>query len=314
MKTHEVPPRVRALVALLLGAAAGVATADVEKRPGAPAVVPQAPAKNEDPAVRRLALRLADWEKAEGRMTVDGLTARAFIAPDALAYRIASTYVRLRRGGMMHGPAITRLRASLPRWKRYDGRSLLRVSLHNSKFEIGKKDRRVYTQTRNLTRDAIVVRAGKKTRLGTKLGGSPANLRVASLRVKKFWTTADGFTRRFTPRRERGRLVRDPASIGRKAVLSRPVKALVLEDKPAEVELLLTRKHLEKRGRTAVGLELHGWKTYEGPWKGDVIDLNERREWKELGTFALKVPLPPGGLVVSPEIRAIVEQVRMPAR
>ena len=82
MKTHSVAPRVRAWLAILLACTFSAATADVEKKPGAARVVPKAPApgQDEDPALKRLALRLADWEKAEGKMTVDGLAARAFIA------------------------------------------------------------------------------------------------------------------------------------------------------------------------------------------------------------------------------------------
>src|SRR5688572_16766933 len=80
----------------------------------------------------------------------------------------------------------------------------------------------------------LTARDGKP--LTARLAESVRNLRAAQLRKKKFWTTADG--------RGRGTAYdpADPASIGRKPLLSKPFAALVLEEKPAEAELILKLK------------------------------------------------------------------------
>jgi len=266
----------------------------------------------DDPEVERLTLRLADWEKSAAKVEVEGLAARAFLAPDALAYRAASAFIALRRGGVARDAAIARVRESLDRWKRYDGASLLVVGLENRRFAPSDDSRRVFTLTKNLARESVVVHIGSKGRASTALAGMPLNLPLSTLQIQRFWTTSDGATRRVSPR-PRDELVRDPASIGRVPKLSKPFRALVLERDPAEVEILVRRAQLERSRQGAFRVELREWKRYEGPWDRKVLDLNENREWKDIDGVALDVRLPPAGWEVHPDLEALVESVRASA-
>jgi len=292
------------------------ARADIEKKPapdekkapekkGEPKA--DAPKVDQDSQLRRIVLRLADWESALGRVSIDGLDVNAFLAPDALVYKCASSYVRFRRAGQSHERAMATLKRLVPRWKRYEKASLLVLRMRNRKYDGQDDEKRVYTLTKNLSKEAIVLRVGKKTRFPMRLAGVPAGLRSTKLRVSKFYTTADGFTRRIQPRRPNDTGInRDPASIGRKPKLSKPVKGVVLEDDEAEVELLLSRKRVQKSKRRSFRVELPNWKVYEGPWEKDIVDLNQSRTWSDVKGLAFDMPLPPTGFRVAPELTKLL--------
>jgi len=261
--------------------------------------------------IEQIKLRLADWEKSAGVLSRHGLDLTGFLAPDALAYKAASAYLRLRNSQLTHKQAIDKIALSLPRWKRYEGQSLFLLKIANPLYKQGKQKNRIYTQSRGLGAETLVIRDAKKRRIKAKLAGLPANLRLASLRLKKFWQTGDGITRLVRPGSREG-LLRNPGSIGRKAKLSKPFKAWVLEKGPAELEVLVKRTQVEGSKSRLFRLSFESWKIYEGPWEGDLLDLNENRSWKALESLPLEIRLPPGGLSVSPALQAIIDEAAAP--
>ena len=298
---------------LVFSLAAGNLVAEVVKKGAVPGKKPAAgkkaePLKAVDLArVEQLRLRLADWEKSAGILSLNGLDFTGFLAPDAMAYKAATAYLRLRASQLTHKQAIDKIAVSLPRWKRYEGQSLFLLKIANPLFKQGKQKNRVYTQSKGLGAETLVIRDAKNRRLKGKLAGLPANLRLANLRLKKFWQTGDGITRLVRPGSREG-LLRNPGSIGRKAKLSRPFKAWVLEKGPAEFEVLVRRTQVEASRSRTFKLSFENWKIYEGPWDDDILDLNENRPWKALAGMTLQVRLPPGGLAVSPALQAILDE------
>ena len=308
------------LLALALLLPAGTLAAEVVKKV-APAVK-KAPAgkKAPDPArlaaedlarIEKIRLRLADWEKSAVSLSLHGLDIKGFLAPDAVAYKAAATYLRLRKSGLLHAEAIRRVASSLPRWKRYEGQGLFLLRIANPLYRQGKKQHRVFTQSKGLGHATLQLRDARNRRLKGKLAGLPANLRLATLRVKKFWQTGDGITRLVRPG-TRDELLRNPGSIGRKAKLSKPFKAWVLEAGPAELEVLVKQSQIAGSKSRTFRISLAGWKRYEGPWADDLLDLNENRSWQELTNLTLDIRLPPGGLVVSPALQALLKEASSP--
>lgn len=267
---------------------------------------------NEDLArIQKIRLRLADWEKSAAALSLHGLDIKGFLAPDAIAYKAASTYLRLRKSSLPHEEAIRRLASSLPRWKRYEGQGLFLLRIANPLYQQGKKQHRIFTQSKGLGHETLQLRDARNRRLKGKLAGLPANLRLAALRVKKFWQTGDGVTRLVRPG-TRDELLRNPGSIGRKAKLSKPFKAWVLEDGPAELEVLVKQSQIAGSKSRTFRVTLAGWKRYEGPWADGLLDLNENRSWQELTNLTLEIRLPPGGLAVSPALQALLKEASSP--
>ncbi len=302
------------LLALTLLLPAGTLAAEVVKKvgPAAKKAPGQAKPAAEDLArTEKIRLRLADWEKSAASLSLHGLDVKGFLAPDAVAYKAASTYLRLRKSGLPHEEAIRRLASSLPRWKRYEGQGLFLLRIANPLYLQGKKQRRVFTQSKGLGHETLQLRDARNRRLKGKLAGLPANLRLATLRVKKFWQTGDGVTRLVRPG-TRGELLRNPGSIGRKAKLSKPFKAWVLEAGPAELEVLVKQSQLAGSKSRTFRVSLVGWKRYEGPWADGLLDLNENRSWHELTSLTLEIRLPPGGLAVSPALQALLKEASSP--
>lgn len=298
----------------------GNLTAEVVKKGGDAAK--KAPADKKVPAaarpdaedlarIERIRLRLADWEKSAGLFSLHGLDLKGFLAPDAVAYKAATTYLRLRGSKLSHKQAIARVASSLPRWKRYDGQGLFLLRIANPGYAQGKQKNRVFTQSKGLGHETLMIRDARNRRLKGKLAGLPSNLRMATLRVKKFWQTGDGVTRLIRPG-SREELLRNPGSIGRKAKLSKPFKAWVLESGPAELEVLVRKSQIAGSKSRIFRVSFEGWKRYEGPWAGDILDLNESRSWQDAARLVLEIRLPPGGLAVSPALEALLKEASSP--
>lgn len=314
------------LLAVSFILSAGPLAAEVVKKGAAAAKKPpaakKAPAvkKAPDPArpaaedlarLERVRLRLADWEKSAGSFSLHGLDLKGFLAPDALAYKAGSAYLRLRGSKLTHEQAVARIAASIPRWKRYEGQSIFLLTIANPLYVQGKKKNRVFTQSKGLGYETLLIRDARNRRLKGKLAGLPKDLRLASLRLKKFWQTGDGVTRLVRPG-SRGELLRNPGSIGRKAKLSKPFKAWVLEAGPAEIEVLVRRSQVKGSKSRTFRISFENWKRYEGPWDDDILDLNESRPWQELKALTLEIRLPPGGLTVSPALQALLKEASSP--
>jgi hypothetical protein len=316
------------LAALL---ACAVAAAEVRPKPevkpkppeekkaaeGAAAPEDAKPPASEDDARRldAVELRFKDWDQPRGTLRRDGLKVEAALVPDALVYRAVAHYLSLRQSHepgkrLTHDEAVKAVAALLGRWKRYEGASLLVVRLDNEEFKPSKTDRRVFTLDPSSVREAFVLNDARKGRLPVALASNPRNLRQAQLRVKKFWVTMDGLTRRVA---RDPSPVRDPAAIGRRPQVSKPVPALVLEEKPAELEFVVPSRLVEKAAGLSFDLSLSGWRRYEGPFEADFLDLNENRQWKDLDAFGLALRLPPSGLETSAELKALFAEFRAAA-
>jgi len=256
--------------------------------------------------LRGLSFRLADWEQAANYTTEQGLRLRAMFVPDALAYKVATLYLELRENGADHDKAIEELARSFPRWRRYQSQSSVVVDLVNEKFRLSPRDRRIYTLQKALDKGGVVVRAGKR-RMKAVLAGKPAGLRFADLRIKKFWTTQDGATRRARSKNDPDR---SPTSTGKVAKIGKPFPSFVLEGNPVEIELLISRATIQKRGYDGFRVDLNHWKRYEGPFAKDLLDLNDKRPWDPLRDVHVYVSTPPLGFVVGPELKKLVALVR----
>ena len=169
--------------------------------------------------------------------------------------------------------------------------------------KIGPPPRRVFTLQKELLQ-ALALLAPDGKRLTARLAEAARNLRSTQLRKKKFWTTADG----------RGRAGAydpdDPASIGRKPLLSKPFPALLLEDKPAEAELIFK---LKPNKAAMPRLNLSDFYRYEGPFQNDELDLNGGRRWDPIQAITVELRAPPGGLEIPRALEDLVAEVRAAA-
>jgi hypothetical protein len=277
--------------------------------PPAEAAPPEGTEIDEEDAgrLKALVLRREAWENSATLVSPRGLQITGMIVPDALSYKALVAYLERREKGDGHAAAVSRVAALLPRWKRFEKTSLLAIKLSNMKHKLSDAEHRIFTLERPLAEESVVLQDARQRRLRLALAANPENLRLASLRVKKFWTTRDGATRRVRPPGDPGRL--DPASIGREAMVSKLFPALLLEEKPAQVELLLRRQDLEK---AAAGFRLSflQWKRYEGPFEKNTLDLNQNRVWDEVPDLEMQLELPPAGFTVSPEVEELMAEIR----
>ncbi|MGH9360545.1 MAG: hypothetical protein ACRD2T_01405 [Thermoanaerobaculia bacterium] len=270
-----------------------------------------------DPAqlAERVAVYVQDLEEGKAAGSGDGLKVAAVFAPDAFAYKVAREYLKRRRGGEDHAVAVAGAAGLAQEWKKHQGMAAVVVKIENSnprpagRTVQGVAKRRIYTLEQPLAGQGLSLIGPREKPIAVKLAEPPANLRAAQLRVKKFWTTADGQGRRgaYDPD--------DPSSIGRKPLLSKPFPGLLLEEKPAEVELLC--RALPPRspredggGAAAMRLVLREWKRYEGPFEGDQLDLNGGRRWEAIEPIGLDLRVPPGGLETPRAVAQLVAEVR----
>ncbi|MBN1443642.1 MAG: hypothetical protein JXA90_13110 [Planctomycetes bacterium] len=257
--------------------------------------------------IEALLLRLSEWESTAVERTAAGLKVRALIVPDAFAYRVAKAYFERRGQGDTHTRALAMVARNLPGWKRFEKQSLLAIELENPTPKLGGDDRRVFTLEAKNAAKQVELTDAKRRKLLLRFAEKPKGLRQASLSIQKFWVTSDGATTR------RPRFPGDPASVGREPLVSKPFAALVLEEKPARLDLLVSRRTLERTGSREFRVAISQWKKYEGPFEKDRLDLNLGRSWDEVKDLDLQVSLPPAGLATSPELQELVEEARAAA-
>ena len=210
-----------------------------------------------------------------------------------------------REAGEEHQAAVQGISSLLPGWKRREGMAAVLLKIVNLEPRPRRAGvfpfHRLYTIQKAFAGEAVVLTGAQKKPLATKLADPPRNLRALQLRVKKFWTTGDGTTRR------RAYDPDDPLSIGRKPKLSRPFSALLIEEKPVEAELLLKPK---PRKDPLPHLSLQELKRYEGPFEDGLLDLNRGRRWDPIPPLELELRAPAGGLVTPPAVLELAGEVR----
>ena len=275
----------------------------------APEAAPNPPrAVDDEERLAALRFQIEDWRSGALETRHHSLTLETTVLPDAVAFHVVSEYLAHRKTGKDHDAAVALVAEKLPRWKRFEKRALVRLVLTNDRHELSRKNhRRVFTLEKNLEKTGIALRSGKK-RLPTKLAGKPSALRLTKLRKKKFWTTRDGATGRG------GAKDKDAGSVGRVPLLSKPFAALVLEKDPATIDLIVRPRDLERSRGRKLHLSLERWKRYEGPFKDDVLDLNDHRPWDELEELTAPIRLPAGRFGLRDSTHTLVDEVRLASR
>lgn len=255
---------------------------------------------------------IAAWvSDAEGSMVTGGgkdLKVTAFIIPDALAFKVAKEYLGRLEAGDSHDGAVKKIAEMDLSWKLREGRSAVRLGIEGSRPPPGIppetlpiRRQRVFTFEKRFPQDAVSLFGAEGKPIPSKLAEAPKNLRAAQLQIKKFWVAGDGTTGRgaYDPG--------EPASIGRKPKLSNPFPAILLESKPAEVELLFKAKSPKALPQR---LTLKDFKVYEGPFENDQLDLNSGRRWDPVEAVVLDLRPPPSGLEIPSILQRLVREVK----
>ncbi len=252
---------------------------------------------------------VSDLEGSAAKGGEGGLKLSAVLLPDARAYRIAKEYLRLRKMGKAHAAVVQEMAVQSPRWNLRRDMAGVWLKIENSNPRPGDprdlvKKQRIFTLQENLAKKAVILLGKGGKRIPLRLAEAPLNLREVQLRVKKFWTTSDRRTRRgaYDPQ--------DPASIGRVPKLSKPFTALLLEERPAEAELLFRLKDKKKPPRTLI---LRGFKQYEGPFRENQLDLNLGRRWDPVDPITVELRLPPGGQAQPSALAGLIQEVNQAA-
>ena len=273
------------------------------------------PQPQKDP-LEAVSIYLRDIEGTLVETSDAGVKLSAHFAPDAQAWSVVSRYVTLRKEKKAHAAAVEAIAADGEGIRKREG--VAAVLLHLEKVrekprnfvpgDVGK--RLIFTVDKPLApgkgqsaAGAVAMTASDGKAITAWQLAPTENLREAKLRVKKFWKTADGKGRKgaYDPN--------DPDSVGREPLLSKPIVALVLEEKAASAEVLL-----KLRGKKPPSLELRELKRYEGPFVDDQIDLNQGRTWEALKPLRLELREPPGGLEVPQTVRDLVLEVKALAK
>jgi hypothetical protein len=260
---------------------------------------------NDAARLRGIVFTLRDWADSATKTSKSGLEVVGALIPDAAAYRIARRYIEARKAGGGHEAAVDEVAKNAREDKELHGRALVRIELSNPGFELPRERRRLFTVEKSLDRESIIVLTPKDRRIPVKLAEYPKGMRVTELRIQKFWTTSDGSTRR--PPKRGDPDAKDPRALGRESLRSKPFKAGLIEDKPAAIELLVAPKPIVDLDSLSIVLEK--WKRYEGPFKDDVLDLNDNRPWDEIPDFRFELHWPVGHIEVRPQLRVLVEEV-----
>ncbi len=290
--------RTAALAMLALTLAVSPATSAGEEGESAEVAEKAGELKSDERRLKRLEVYLRELETARNRTTRTGLEVSAALMPDAFAHRVCSAYLEHRKEGRLHSDAIDRLSRESREWKSLRGRPMVRVFLKNTEWGASDARRRLFTIGESLPGRVIGLRVdGKSARLA--FVAEPENLRLAKVRVKKFYTVTS--RRRVTP---------DPDNSvppGFKPRLSKPIPVYALEKKPARLDLVARTKGDTKR--TRVELLLTRVKQYLGPFRRDQIDLNSGRRWEEIDPVRLELTLPPSGAALPEPLREIIAEI-----
>ena len=94
-------------------------------------------------------------------------------------------------------------------------------------------------------------------------------------------------------------------------MLSKPMAALLIEEKPVEAELIFKTKIA---GTPLPTLSLANLKKYEGPFDGDQLDLNGGRRWDPVEPLEIELRLPASGLEPPRALLQLVDEVRGSAK
>ena len=247
-----------------------------------------------------LKLFLKDLENPRNVFSDNGLKVKAALIPDALSHRICQGYLKARENQLSHEDAVAKLAVDYEKAKRIEGRPLVKLILENPGYTRGKHDRRLFTVRDKIPGKVLTLRQRGRT-IPLTLAGKPSGLSSTEVRVKKYWVSA-----------RRGDVRESDAPPGRKAKLSKPMPIFLLERGPAELRLLV-KKPKALKSLSKLELRLTGVKRYDGPFKKNRIDLNDRRTWNPIRAITIDLDLPPGGKEIPKPLAALVSDVHRAA-
>jgi hypothetical protein len=253
-----------------------------------------APADDEDGGVDvgRLQTYVAQFDRPRNTYTSGSLTVAATIVPDVDAYFVGKSYLEFRRKGMAHGASVQKVAKVLKKKKqKLTDRAGLRVVLsgpgiHTFHAALPQKTIRLTGRKKGSSSKG---NKGFKP-VPIKLAADPNHMRVARVRVKKFFKLKEGGTR--------------------EPILSKPKTVRVLEAHKGEIHLSFPNKVLRKN--KAFRLELRGSviKHYNGNFAQDMIDLNRRQyKWEPIESIQMVLDLPPEGTEVPRALQDLVDLV-----
>ncbi len=240
-----------------------------------------------------------------------GLKLSAAFLPDARTFRIVKEFVARREKGEEHEEAVSGVAGLLSSLKQREGMAGILVRIENASTGVAASNtgtapnRQIFTLQKEFVGEGLSLLAPDGKPIPARLAEKPKNLRSTQLRIKKFWVSADGATRRqkYDPA--------DPASVGRKPKLSKPFPAIVMEEKPVEAELLFKMKTL-KDAIPRIGLA--NLKSYLGPFQDDQLDLNLGRRWDPVEPLEVQPKALPGGMEPPGAVSQLLGEVRAASR
>jgi hypothetical protein len=265
-------------------------------------------ARADDPAegeAARLTSYIRELEKPRASQEGDGLRVSAALVPDVLAFEVGRRYLAARGEGKAHEASLEAAASGIKRiegvssLRQLDGKAGLFVTLENLGHG-GGSNTQVFTIQETIPGGVVRLlgfaaqdgaeRKGPGKRIPLKGLGKPEKLRPASLRISKFYKRSEK-----DPRNRESDF---------EPIISKPTRALVLEEGPARLPFLFSPEAL--RQQQGFDLEVRGLKRYRGPFEKDLLDLNQRRVWEPIRPLRVQLPLPPEGLDRPPELKKLV--------
>ena len=269
----------------------------------------------DDPDLARIRVFVDDLKKPRNTRKEQGLVVSTAFIPDLLAFEVGRRYVDARDAGLGEREAIDRVIDEMKKRKGKDlaKRSGLRIRLENHDYDLAGAERehvRIFTYQGKFPGGGVRFvglsrRSTESRKVGRPLRGSllekPRNFRSAKVRVKKFWKL-----------RKRGARPRridpsDPDSRFKDPILSDPIAVRLIEKKPVEFTLKVSKPAADKY--TRFELRIKGLKKFEGPFRGDLIDLNAERRWDPIKPLVLPVELPPAGREVPDALLLLTRRI-----
>lgn len=287
-----------------------------EPAPGEKPVPGDEPAPGEkrkdDPALARMRTFVSDLQKVRNRQSEQGLGLAATLIPDLFAFEVGRRYLKARDEGLDEVDAEDRVISELKDCGKLDKRSGLRLTISNAGHELPGGAVRIFTLQGKFPGEALRLlglskRSTEERKIGRPLPAllmeKPSNLRRARVRIKKFWKL-----------RKRGSPPRgdpdpaDPQSRFKDPILSDPFPVLLVEEKPVELTLVVSKATAAKYEHFE--LVVAEFKKYEGPFRKNLIDLNGGRTWKSIRSILVPVDLPPEGHEVPEDLEILAKRIR----
>ncbi len=240
-----------------------------------------------------------DLEKLRDATQESDLEIKSTLVPNLLAFELAKEILKFKKADTSRELFLLQIVSVLKKKKLKQPLSAVRVQLSNLKHTKDiLKDQTVFTLQGKLPGSLIGVKeyAKGKSKKGKSLktifSYAPKDLRVAKIRIKKFY--------KLSKNKVTGTNRREP-------IISKPKTVSLIEGKPVFAEIRFSTSKLTKGARYT--LNLKGIKKYTGPFAQDIFDLNEGRRWKEISPFQLRLSLPPSGTKVPRQLQQILAEV-----